>query len=52
MIQSKVFEKAIKIRGDTIEDMHIEIEQKDNKTEFLETKLGLKIVKFLSKRIN
>ena len=27
--------------GGTIEDMDIEIEQKDNKTDFLENKIGL-----------
>ena len=35
LIQSKVFEQAINIMGDTIEDMDIEIEQKDNEIEFL-----------------
>ena len=30
LIQSKVFEQAINIMGDTIEDMDIEMEQKDN----------------------
>ena len=38
LIQSKVFEQAIIIIGDTIEDMDIEIEHKDNKIEFLEKK--------------
>ena len=41
LIQSKVFEQAIKIMGDNIEDMDIEIKQKDNKIEFLENKVGL-----------
>ena len=41
LIQSKTFEQAINIMGDTIEDMDIEIEQKDNKIEFLETKVRL-----------
>ena len=36
--ESKVFEQAINIIGDTIEDMDIEIEQKDNKIEFLDKK--------------
>ena len=31
--------------GDTIEHMDIEIEQKDNKTEFLENKIGLTVCK-------
>ena len=35
LIHSKVFEKAIKIMGDTIEDMDLEKEQKDNTKEFL-----------------
>ena len=41
LIQSKVFEQARNIMGDTIEDMDIEIEQKDNKMEFLENKMDL-----------
>ena len=41
LIPSKVFEQAINIIGDTIEDMDIEIEQKDNKTEILDIKRGL-----------
>ena len=40
-IQSKVIEQAINVMGDTIEDMVIEREQEDNKTEFLEIKIGL-----------
>ena len=31
LIQSKVFEQATNTMGDTIEDMDIEIEQKDKK---------------------
>ena len=41
LIRSKVFEQAINIMRDTIEDMDIEIEHKDNKIEFLENKIGL-----------
>ena len=41
LIQNKVFEQAIKIMGDAIDDMDKEIEQKDYKVEFLENKLGL-----------
>ena len=41
LIQSKVFEQAIKIMGDTIEDMDIEIQQKDNQRELLQNKIGL-----------
>ena len=41
LIQNQVFEQAIIIMGDTIEDMDIGIEQKDNKIEFLEYKTGL-----------
>ena len=37
-IRSKVFEQAITITRDTIEDMDMEIEQKDDKIEFLEKK--------------
>ena len=33
--------------GDTIEDMGIELEQKDNKTEFFENKIGLPDCKLL-----
>ena len=36
LIQSKVFEQAMNIMGDAIGDVDIEIEQKDNKMEFLE----------------
>ena len=38
LIWSKVFEQAINIKGDTIDGMYMEWEQKDNKTEFLEKK--------------
>ena len=41
MIKSKVFEQAINLLGDTIEDMVIEMEQKDNQIDFLENKIGL-----------
>ena len=41
LIQSNFFEQAIKMMGDTIEDMDKETEQKDNKTEFIENKIGL-----------
>ena len=34
LIQSKVFELAVKILGDAIEDMDIEKEQKDKKKSF------------------
>ena len=39
--QSKVFEQAINIMGETISDMDIELEQKDNKIQFLEDKIGI-----------
>ena len=39
--QNKVFEQAINIMGDTIEDMDFEIEQKDNKIDFLQNKITL-----------
>ena len=41
MIQCSVFEEAIHIMGDTINDMDIEIEQKDNKKNFLENQIGI-----------
>ena len=41
LIQSKVFKQAINIMGETISDMDIEIEQKDNKIQFLEDKIGI-----------
>ena len=41
LIQSKVFKQAINIMGETISDMDIEIEQKDNKIHFLEDKIGI-----------
>ena len=48
-IQSKVFEQAIKIKRDNIEDMGMEIEQKDSKIEFLENKIGLPDCKVIEK---
>ena len=41
LIQSKIFKQAKEIMGDTIDDMDIEIEQKDNKISFLENKIGV-----------
>ena len=41
LIESKVFEQTISIMVDTSEDLDIEIEQKDNKTDFLKNKIGL-----------
>ena len=41
LFQSKVFKQAIKIMGETISDMDVEIEQKDNKIQFLEDKIGI-----------
>ena len=41
LIQSKVFKQAINIMGETISDMDMEIEQKDNKIQFLEDKIGI-----------
>ena len=35
LFQSQVFEQAIEIMGDSFEDMDIEIEEKDEKIEFL-----------------
>ena len=39
--QSSIYKEAIKIMGDTINDMDVEIEQKDNKILFLENKIGV-----------
>ena len=36
--------------GDTIEDMDIEIEQKDKKIEYLEIKIGLKDSKVIEEK--
>ena len=52
LIQNKVFEQAINLMGDTIEVLDIEVEQKDNRIEFLENKIGLPILKLLRKRID
>ena len=41
LIQSKIFKQAINIMGETISDMDIEIEQKDNKIQFLKDKIGI-----------
>ena len=41
LIQSKDFKQAINIMGETISDMDMELEQKDNKLQFLEDKLGI-----------
>ena len=39
-MQSKVFGQAIKILGNTIEDMDLQIEQKDEKNRILRKKIG------------
>ena len=39
-IKNRVFQQARNIIGDTIEDLHLEIEQKNNKIELLENKKG------------
>ena len=41
IIQNSINKEAINIMGDTINDMDIEIEQKDNKISFLENKKGV-----------
>ena len=51
LIQSKVFEKAIIIMEDTIEDMDIEVEQKGSKIDFLENKRGLPDTKAIEETI-
>ena len=43
----KVFEQATNIMEDAIEEMDIEIEQKDNRKELLENKIGLPDSKFI-----
>ena len=40
-IQYQVFEQAINLMGDTIEDMDFEIERKDKKIEVSDIKMGL-----------
>ena len=52
LIQSKVFEQAVNIMGDTIEDMDVEIEQKVKQIEYLEKLLGLPNSKVLNEKIN
>ena len=49
LIQNKVFEQAINIMADTIEDMDKKIEQEDNKYNFLRKKQDYQIVKLLKK---
>ena len=54
LIQSKIFQLAITIMGDTIEDMHIEIEQKDIQIDFSENEIGLpdsKVIEEMETRI-
>ena len=41
LIQSNIYKEAINIMGDTINDMDVEIEQKENKILFLENKIGV-----------
>ena len=41
LIHSSIYKEAINIMGDTINDMDVEIEQKDNKISFLENKKGV-----------
>ena len=45
LIQSSVFKQAINIMVETINDMDIEIEEKDDKIIFLENKIGLADIK-------
>ena len=47
LIPSKVFKQAMNIMGGTILDMDIEIEQKANRKQFLEDKIGIRDPKFL-----
>ena len=41
LIQCKVFKQAINIMGEKISDIDIELEQKDNKINFSEDKIGI-----------
>ena len=41
LFQSKFFKQAIKFMGETISDMDIELEKKDNKKQFSEAKIGI-----------
>ena len=41
LIQSRVFKQVIKLMEETLSNMNIELEGKDNKTQFLEGKLGM-----------
>ena len=41
IIQKKVFKQALNIIGETISDMDIELEQKDNKIQFSQGKIGI-----------
>ena len=47
LIQSNFFEPAINTKRDTVEDLDIGIEQKDNKIDFLEKKIGLPVYKVI-----
>ena len=41
LIQSKVFEQAINIMGETISDMDLQMEHKDNKIQSLADEIGI-----------
>ena len=49
LIQSKVFQKAINYIGEKISDMDIELDQKDNKIQFLEDNVGITDSKMLKR---
>ena len=52
LIQSKVFKQEINIMGETISERDMEKEQKDNKIQFLEDKLGIpesKVIKEMNR---
>ena len=52
LFQRKVFKQALNVMGDTINDMNIELEQKDNKIFFSGKKIGVpdfKIIKEMNK---
>ena len=50
LIQNKIFEQVTNNMGDTIENMDLEIEQKDKKIEYLENKIGLPDCKVIDEK--
>ena len=52
LIQKKVFKQAINIMVETISDLDVEIEQKDNKIQFFEDKIGIPDSKVIEEEKN